>query len=159
MRFAAINTNDLINGENISVSFWTQGCPHRCKGCHNPETWSFFQGQEKEIYEIKKEIITAISANNIQRNFSVLGGEPLCDQNVFEVLEILTDVKRAFPNIKTFVWTGYTKEELEAKYAFEWIVKDIDVLITGRYEETLRDITLKWRGSSNQEILYKGIDY
>lgn len=159
MRFAAINTNDLINGENISVSFWTQGCPHRCKGCHNPETWSFFQGQEKEIYEIKKEIITAISANNIQRNFSVLGGEPLCDQNVFEVLEILTDVKRAFPNIKTFVWTGYTKEELETKYAFEWIVKDIDVLITGRYEETLRDITLKWRGSSNQEILYKGIDY
>jgi anaerobic ribonucleoside-triphosphate reductase activating protein len=76
-----------------------------------------------------------------------------------EVLEILTDVKRAFPNIKTFVWTGYTREELENKYAFEWIVKDIDVLITGRYIQELRDITLKWRGSSNQEILYKGIDY
>lgn len=159
MRFAAINKNDFINGEGVSVSFWTQGCPHKCKGCHNPETWSFFQGQEKEVYEVTKEIIAAIPENNIQRNFSVLGGEPLCNQNVLEVLEILTDVKRAFPNIKTFVWTGYTREELENKYAFEWIVKDIDVLITGRYIQELRDITLKWRGSSNQEILYKGIDY
>lgn len=103
MRFASFIKNDLINGEGVCVSFWTQGCPHHCKGCHNPETWSFTQGQEKDIEEIKQEIITAISANNIQKNFSILGGEPLCEQNLKDVLDILAFVKETYPSVKTFV--------------------------------------------------------
>lgn len=132
-----------------------QGCPHRCPGCHNPELWNYNGGVEKSIDEVLKEIYAAISANNIQRNFSVLGGEPLCPENIEDVIQIIKNVKASFPNIKVFIWTGYNLDELKNKEIFEYT----DVLITGRYIQTLRDITLKWRGSSNQKILYKGIDY
>lgn len=81
VRYANINKNDLINGEGVSVSFWTQGCPHHCKGCHNPETWNFQGGLEAPPMQILEEILDAIVANGIQRNFSVLGGEPLCVEN------------------------------------------------------------------------------
>lgn len=132
-----------------------QGCPHRCPGCHNPELWNYNGGVEKTIDEVLKEIYAAISANNIQRNFSVLGGEPLCPENIEDVIQIIKNVKASFPNIKVFIWTGYNLDELKNKEIFEYT----DVLITGRYIQALRDITLKWRGSSNQKILYKGIDY
>lgn len=132
-----------------------QGCPHRCPGCHNPELWNYNGGVEKSIDEVLKEIYAAISANNIQRNFSVLGGEPLCPENVEDVIQIIKNVKASFPNTKVFIWTGYNLDELKNKEIFEYT----DVLITGRYIQALRDITLKWRGSSNQKILYKGIDY
>lgn len=132
-----------------------QGCPHRCPGCHNPELWNYNGGVEKSIDEVLKEIYAAISANNIQRNFSVLGGEPLCPENIEDVIQIIKNVKASFPNIKVFIWTGYNLDELKNKEIFEYA----DVLITGRYIQALRDITLKWRGSSNQKILYKGIDY
>lgn len=155
VRLSTINKNDFINGEGVSVSLWMQGCPHRCPGCHNPELWNYNGGVEKSINEVLKEIYAAISANNIQRNFSVLGGEPLCPENVEDVIQIIKNVKASFPNIKVFIWTGYNLDELKNKEIFEYT----DVLITGRYIQALRDITLKWRGSSNQKILYKGIDY
>lgn len=155
VRLSTINKNDFINGEGVSVSLWMQGCPHRCPGCHNPELWNYNGGIEKPIDEVLKEIYAAISANNIQRNFSVLGGEPLCPENIEDVIQIIKNVKASFPNIKVFIWTGYNLDELKNKEIFEYT----DVLITGRYIQALRDITLKWRGSSNQKILYKGIDY
>lgn len=155
VKLSTINKNDFINGEGVSVSLWMQGCPHRCPGCHNPELWNYNGGIEKPIDEVLKEIYAAISANNIQRNFSVLGGEPLCPENIEDVIQIIKNVKASFPNIKVFIWTGYNLDELKNKEIFEYT----DVLITGRYIQALRDITLKWRGSSNQKILYKGIDY
>lgn len=155
VRLSTINKNDFINGEGVSVSLWMQGCPHRCPGCHNPELWNYNGGVEKTMDEVLKEIYTAIFANNIQRNFSVLGGEPLCPENIEDVIQIIKNVKASFPNIKVFIWTGYNLDELKNKEIFEYT----DVLITGRYIQALRDITLKWRGSSNQKILYKGIDY
>ena len=155
VKLSTINKNDFINGEGVSVSLWMQGCPHRCPGCHNPELWNYNGGVEKTIDEVLKEIYAAISANNIQRNFSVLGGEPLCPENIEDVIQIIKNVKASFPNIKVFIWTGYNLDELKNKEIFEYT----DVLITGRYVQALRDITLKWRGRSNQKILYKGIDY
>lgn len=158
MRYAGLNKNDEINGVGICVSLWMQGCPHRCFGCHNPETWSQNCGKEIEWKELKKEIFSAITANGIQRNFSILGGEPLVPYNREYTFEILKEVKQKFPSIKTCVWTGYEQEELSElfkKKAF----KNIDYLIIGRYEKKLRDVTLKWRGSSNQKILIKNINY
>lgn len=158
MKIAALNKNDFINGEGVSVSLWIQGCPHHCKGCHNPEQWSFDGGKEIDINELLNEIFAAIEANGIQRNFSVLGGEPLAPQNVENTYYILRQVKQKFPSIKTFVWTGYVLEELKTMYQ-EHILNDIDVLIDGRFELEKRDITLKLRGSSNQRILFKGTDF
>ena len=158
MKFAAINKNDFINGEGVCVSLWVQGCPHHCKGCHNPEQWDFNGGQYKDNDILVEEIIDAITANGIQRNFSVLGGEPFAPQNMPDVYEIIFKVKQKFPNIKVYVWSGYTLEELQEMYLPK-LLDNVDVLIDGRFILAERDITLKLRGSKNQRILYKGTDF
>ena len=158
VKFAAINKNDFINGEGVCVSLWVQGCPHHCKGCHNPEQWDFNGGNEIDIDILINEILIAIEANGIQRNFSILGGEPMAQRNISNTLYILEQVKKHFPNIKTYVWTGYTIEELLSLYDKE-ILQNIDILIDGRFVLAERDITLKLRGSKNQRILYKGTDF
>lgn len=159
-KYAGLITNDFANGTGVCVSFWTQGCPHQCVGCQNPETWDFNGGQPLPI-DIKGQIIKAISANGITRNFSVLGGEPLCEQNLDIVDQIITAVRAAYPHIKIFVWTGYTIQELKEQKnsTIEHILSQIDTLIDGKYIESERDITLKFRGSKNQNILNKEIDF
>lgn len=159
-KYAGLNTNDFANGKGICVSYFTQGCPHHCPGCFNPETWDFDGG--KDIPDnIRGQIIKAICANGITRNFSVLGGEPLCDENIEEVENIILGVRTAFPNIKIFVWTGYTLEQLILRNNehINNILKYIDVLIDGPFIESQKDLTLELRGSKNQRILYKGIDF
>ena len=159
-RYAGLITNDFANGTGTCVSFWTQGCPHHCPGCQNPETWSFNGGQEVPT-DIRGQIIKAICANGIIRNFSVLGGEPLCDENLDEVDKIITAVRTEYPQIKIFVWTGYIIEELKEKHdeKIDSILSQIDVLIDGPFIEAERDITLELRGSKNQRILHRGIDF
>ena len=103
MRIANLIKNDTINGEGICVSLWVQGCPHHCKGCHNPEQWDFDGGEYKNNDILLEEIYDAISANGIQRNFSILGGEPLAPQNINDTYYILWKVKQRYPSIKTFV--------------------------------------------------------
>lgn len=159
-RYAGLIKNDFANGTGTCVSFWTQGCPHHCPGCQNPETWNFNGGKEVPT-DIRGQIIKAICANNITRNFSVLGGEPLCKENLEEVDKIITSVRTAFPQIKIFVWTGYLLEDLKKKHddKINHILSQIDVLIDGPYIDAERDITLELRGSKNQRILYQGLDF
>lgn len=156
-RYSGIIENDIVNGEGVSVSFWAQGCPFHCINCHNPETWDFSKG-EPYTNKVKFEIIKLINKNDIQRNFSVLGGEPLAPQNLNMINDIVTGVKTAYPKIKIYLWTGYTLEELKERIENEPdlknILKNVNVLITGRYIDELRDITLHLRGSLNQEIHY-----
>lgn len=158
MRYAGIIENDVVNGEGICLSYWTQGCPHKCDGCHNPETWNFNGGKEDSKENILNKILTLLNKNNIHRNLSILGGEPLCDENIDFTMEILKQVKQRYPSIKTFVWTGYTYEELCKLYK-DIIFDNIDVLIDGKYDKNQRDITLKLRGSKNQRVLRKNIDF
>lgn len=158
MRYAAIENNDYINGEGMCVSFWVQGCPHKCEGCHNPEAWSFEGGQELPN-DYKGNIIKAISANGITRNFSVLGGEPLCPENLDLTLSTISAVRAAYPNIKIFLWTGYCLEDIKENPVVKEILEQINVLIDGPFIQEQRDITLKLRGSKNQRILYHGIDF
>ena len=159
-RYAGLIENDFANGKGVCVSFWTQGCPHHCKGCHNPETWNFDGGNPLPS-DIKGQIIKAICANGINRNFSVLGGEPLCLENLEIVEDIVAGVRTAFPHIKIFLWTGYTLEELKAQknQHIENILSYIDVLIDGTFIQEKKDLTLELRGSSNQRILYRNIDF
>lgn len=159
-RYAGLITNDFANGTGTCVSFWAQGCPHHCPGCHNPETWDFNGGKEIPM-DLRGQIIKAICANDITRNFSVLGGEPLCEENLDEIDKIITSVRTAFPQIKIFVWTGYTLEELIQKddEKINHILSQIDVLIDGPFIEAERDITLELRGSKNQRILYRRVDF
>lgn len=153
MKYAGLNYNDVVNGQGVCVSFWTQGCPHHCKGCFNPETWSFSGGYELPS-DIKGQIVKAISNNGVQRNFSILGGEPLCPENQKMVLEILNAVRAAYPNIKIFLWTGYEFSDLinTDNSVISSILEKIDVLIDGPFQEENKDLTLALRGSANQSI-------
>lgn len=154
-RYNAIIDNDVVNGQGVCVSFFVQGCPHCCEGCFNPETWDFNGGQPYSE-EIKWEIIKLISANGIQRNFSVLGGEPLAPQNLNMVSSLINAVRHAYPHIKIFLWTGYTKEELDlTDERISLILDKIDILIDGPFVETQKDLNLKLRGSTNQRIWVK----
>ena len=154
MKYAGLMENDFLDGEGVCVSLWTQGCPHHCPGCHNPETWDFNGGYDVPD-NIRGEIVKAISANGITRNFSILGGEPLCKENLDFVLNIITAIRTAYPHIKIYIWSGYTfKELIEAKdERIINILKQANFLIDGKYDQDLRDTTLPLRGSSNQEII------
>ena len=124
-------------------------------GCHNPQTWDFSGGKEFTVGTLT-ELLTAINANGIQRNLSIMGGEPLCPENIFLVDMIILEVKKLYPNIKIYLWTGYTYEELIERLdepKIEKILDNIDYLIDGRFEIEKRDTTLPMRGSSNQRIL------
>ena len=151
IRYAGLDKNDIVNGKGFCVSFWTQYCPHKCKGCHNPETWSETGGLLIEYDNLLKEILQAISANGILRNFSLLGGEPLCEENIDLIEKLIKDIKQQYPNILIYCWTGYRFEDLRQKY--KNVLQDIDVLIDGKFILEQRDITLKWRGSTNQRVI------
>lgn len=154
-RYAGFMPNDFIDCDSgVCVSLWTQGCPHKCPHCHNPQTWDFSGGYPVPP-DLADRIIEAISANGIQRSFNVLGGEPLCPENLSLVAEVCGAVRQVYPHIKIYLWTGYTYEELQERNdeTINYILSLIDILIDGRYEEDKRDITLPLRGSSNQRII------
>ena len=154
MRYAGIIKNDVTAGEGVCVSFFTQGCPHHCAGCHNPETWAFDGGKEF-TQETLSELIRDIDANGIQRNFCVMGGEPLCPENQFLTQLVISTIKEKYPDIKVYIWTGYLYEDLLASSSskLENILSITDVLIDGPYIQEERDITLAMRGSRNQRII------
>ena len=154
MKYAGLKKNDATNClSGICTSLWTQGCPHRCEGCHNPETWNENGGIDVPA-NIKEQIIQAISANGIQRDFSILGGEPLASWNRDWVLDILTTVKETYPNITVYLWTGWLLDDLMGieDATIREILKQVDYLIDGKFDINYRDITLPLRGSRNQNI-------
>lgn len=154
MNYAGIIKNDVVNGRGVCVSFWCQGCPHRCNGCHNPETWDFNYGKELFDEDVLIEyILNLISKNGIQRNLSILGGEPLCKENIQFVIKLMTMAKDVYPTIKIFLWSGYTIEEIIKMEQSSYFLTLIDVLIDGKYKEEQRDVSLALRGSTNQRII------
>ena len=155
MRYAGIIRNDIAAAPGICLSFFTQGCPHRCKGCHNPETWDYNGGREFTA-ETLASIISGLTANEIERSLCIMGGEPMCEENLFLVNMIINEVKNTLPQVKIFLWTGYIYEELKKRtdpYT-KSILSSIDCIIDGPYEEDKRDISLFMRGSTNQRIIY-----
>lgn len=153
MRYADVLWNDIVSGDGLCVSFYTQGCPHRCPGCHNPETWDFKGGKEFPS-TLLDELIVKLHAQGIDRPLCILGGEPLCQENLFLTTLLVKTVVEKSPNTPIYIWSGYTLEELQdmCNPHMDYILKNIDYLIDGRYEEELRDVTLYLRGSSNQRI-------
>ena len=135
MKYAGIIKNDLSAAPGVSVSFFTQGCPHHCPGCHNPETWDFDGGKEF-TYDVLNEVIDALTANGVERSLSILGGEPLCEENVFLTLLLIKTVKERLPNTKIYIWTGYYYDELIKRNSdshLKTILSLADYLIDGPY--------------------------
>ena len=158
MRIAGIIEDDIVDcDDGIAVSLWTVGCPHHCKGCHNQNLWDYGAGQDIPIKTVINEIKEKINKNGFMRNFSVLGGEPLDPQNIKDVDEVLKEIRAVYPSIKIYLWTGYTFEELSDREDVQNVLKNVDVLIEGRYVEELR-ADLPLRGSSNQRVYIRGKD-
>ena len=154
-KYSGINYNDFNAAPGICLTVFTQGCPHRCPGCHNPETWDFDGGQEL-TEEVVDSIINGITAQGITRNLCIMGGEPLCEENSLLTYTIIKSVRILCPeDIKVYIWSGYTIEELlESKHTYVIeSLRSADYLIDGPYIEAERDITLSMRGSRNQRIL------
>ena len=152
MRYHGILKNDVSNGNKFHVSFWVQGCPHRCDGCFNPETWDFNEGKSY-TEETKKEVIEAIKANGIVRNLSILGGEPLAEQNLPMVADLIEGVVEAYPTIEIYLWTGYYFEQLNKSNKYiDSILNKITYLIDGPFIKERKNLDLKFRGSDNQRI-------
>lgn len=153
MNFMKINTCDTINTiSGVAVSLWVAGCPFKCDGCFNPETWNKDNGKEWTIKE-RLKLFSFIKDNRPYiSTFSVLGGEPLAPYNRDEVLKVISEIRFLFPEIRIMIWTGYDWGD-ELKEIISGHEKNIDYLIVGQFVKELADDKLFLRGSSNQRII------
>ena len=148
MRYALMRKMDISNGAFVGVSLFVQGCHFHCKNCFNEETWDFKGGYEW-TQESKDKFLELMNKPYIKR-VSILGGEPLTDENIKDVVDLMKAIKEKYPDKDIWVYTGYTFSVVKNKMPD--VLQYADVIVDGRYIEELRDITLKFRGSSNQRI-------
>lgn len=142
---------DISNGEHIGVSLFVQGCHFHCKNCFNQETWDFNGGQ-KWTEEIKNEFLRLINRPVIKR-VSILGGEPLTEENLPDILSLIEEIKYLYPEKKIWIYTGYTWENIAIDPLKYEVIRNIDFLIDGQFEEDKKDLKLKFKGSSNQRLI------
>lgn len=150
MKIAKIINNDLANGPGLRTSIFVSGCETHCKNCHNPHLWNFDVGIEYE--KVIDEIYSNLTANGIQRNLSILGGEPLNEQNFPEVLKLCQELKKRMPNLKIWIWTGFFIDHFDYDENFDRLRDFVDVIVDGPYDETQKNGVHPWRGSANQSI-------
>lgn len=173
MRINSIYDADLQNGEGVGVTIGIIGCSQKCPGCFNQEAWNFYGGREYTKKE-EENIINLLNRPYIN-HLSVIGGEPLMPQNVKELASLLRKVKSTFFTKKIWIWSGFyfdairrmaydmnlnegiypihTSWNWEQKMALRKILNLADILVDGPFIQEKKDITLKWRGSSNQRVI------
>ena len=147
MNYATIKYPDIANGPGVRVSLFVSGCRRGCKGCFNKEAWDFNHGQEF-TWETLHEIERLVNDPNVS-GLSILGGDPFEPENREWVGILCAYIKHNCPGKTVWVWTGYSFEELQDLSMLE----DIDILVDGPFVEDLKDLRLKWRGSSNQRVI------
>ena len=137
----------MLNGDGLRVVLWVAGCSHCCRECHNPVTWDvngglpFTEEEKQEIFrELNKDYISGIT-------FS--GGDPLHSANIMDVTELAKEIREKYPKKTIWLYTGALWEEV----CKEEIVRYLDVLVDGEFEADKKDVTLHWKGSSNQRVI------
>lgn len=157
MYYGNIKKCDIADGPGVRVSLFVSGCTNKCENCFQPQTWDFFYG-DPFTQKTEDELLEALAPSYIA-GLTVLGGEPMEPSNQRALLPFLRRVKAAFPNKTVWIYSGFTYEEITSKgshphcEATEEILSLCDVLVDGRFVESLKDITLLFRGSSNQRII------
>lgn len=160
MRYADYYDCDICNGKSVGMSLFVSGCPIHCQGCFNSDIWDFNAGKEW-TGEIEERFIELAGKDYIKR-ISFLGGSPLCDRNVEDVSLLIQKLKSHYPNKQIWVYTGYTwdsiiSDECNGSYQAHEFRKEllpyIDVLVDGPFELDDKDLSLAFRGSSNQRII------
>jgi anaerobic ribonucleoside-triphosphate reductase activating protein len=156
IKYAQIRKMDISNGQGIGVSLFTQGCHFHCKNCFNQSTWNYNEGKDWTP-EIKNMFLGLINKSYIKR-VSFLGGEPLYDKNLEGMLDLCSTIKRQYPDKIIWLYSGYTFEDILNSTSLDMlqrqnILKYIDILVDGQFIDNLKDLNLKFRGSSNQRII------
>lgn len=148
-----IKKTSIENGDGVRVSVFISGCPHHCKGCHNPEAWAYDFG-ETLTNDMINEIAEACEPEYIS-GITLLGGEPLAPHNQLAALEILRRFKIVNPDKTIWIYSGYTLNELKdmKSSVVNEILQMTDVLVDGRFEEDKKVVDLRFRGSTNQNII------
>ena len=147
MRYHNITKDDMLNGDGLRTVLWVAGCSHGCKNCHNPITWDICGGIPFDE-AAKNELFEALEPDYIS-GVTFSGGDPLHMQNREEIGQLIREVRERFPHKTIWVYSGYTWEEVkDLPY-----LKLADVLVDGKFEEELKDVTLHWKGSANQRVI------
>ena len=146
MKYAGLIKDDVNNGLGVGLTLFTQGCPHHCKGCQNPETWSFTGGKDYTP-EVYKEIIEYFINNSYATRLTLSGGDPLYSPQI--ITPLCEEIKKIRPDVKIWVYTGHVFEDVKDNPILQYI----DVMIDGPFILEQRDITLAFRGSANQRII------
>ena len=157
MKYGEIKNYDIANGEGVRVTLFVSGCTHHCKGCFNPETWDFNFGKPFTM-EVEAKLLEDLKPAYIS-GLTLLGGEPFEPVNQRALLPFLRKVKEAYPEKTIWAFSGYTFDTDLAEggkvycECTEEILGMLDVLVDGEFVEDLKDITLVFRGSSNQRVI------
>ena len=172
IHYASIRNLDISNGEGVGVALFVQGCPFNphCYNCFNPDTWDFNGGKEW-TQEVEDKLIELANRPYIKR-LSILGGEPLADENLDGVLHLVDRFRLSFPNKSIWIYSGYLWEECQPfseegllkgsnfapnlqkilKKRYE-IISKCDVMVDGRYIDSQRNPSKKFAGSDNQRVI------
>lgn len=168
MNISGIDYESIKDGEGVRAVIYISGCSHGCIGCHNVETHDVNNGVVF-TEDIENEIIGNIATRHFISGITLTGGDPLHENNLEDVLSLIEEIRVSFPEKTIWLYTGYMWEEIfNTPYSRNYIcttatdknaiyrqqiIRNADVLVDGRYIESQRDITLKWRGSSNQRVI------
>lgn len=149
LRFHNITKDDMNNGKGLRVVLWLSGCEHHCKGCQNPQTWDLNSGIEFDK-TAKAELFSALDKNWIQ-GLTLSGGDPYHEKNREGVRALLNEFRDRYGDTKdVWMYTGYKFDDIDSN-----MLELVDVIVDGEYIEELRDVSLEWRGSSNQKVYEK----
>ena len=157
MNYAVIKKNDIANGPGVRVSLFVSGCRHHCRNCFNREAWDFSYGQPFTA-ETEDHLLSLLSPSYIN-GLTVLGGEPFEPENQRALVPFLRRVRRTYPCKTIWCFSGFTYEELTTDGTHprcevtDEMLSLLDVLVDGRFVEELKDLTLRFRGSSNQRLI------
>lgn len=154
MNYMKIKNYDIANGDGVRTSLFVSGCDLHCRGCFNKESWELNAGQFFSR-KVKKELLKNLEPDYI-KGLSLLGGDPFNPNNVKDIAFLVEDTKRLFPDKTIWAWSGYTLDELlERKDQYtKKILDNIDVLVDGQFIEEEKDLSLRFRGSRNQRLIY-----
>jgi len=156
MNYAAIKNCDIANGPGVRVSLFVSGCTHHCKGCFNEVAWDFDYG-ESFTQQTIDTILTMLAPEHIQ-GLTLLGGEPFDPRNQPDIVSLLREVKRKYPNKSVWAFTGYLYDDILSGRLGLWEVTQeylsyLDVLVDGPFVESKKNLSLRFRGSDNQRII------
>lgn len=162
MNYIKIDKEDICNGDGLRVVLWLSGCSHKCHNCQNPQTWNPKSGVKFDD-AAKKELFAELG-NDYISGITLTGGDPLYEENLKDVLDLVNEIRLSMPEKSIWIYSGYEwgevwEPETERYVSFKNkllrrdIVSQCNVMVDGRFVDELKDLSAKWKGSTNQRVI------